>query len=175
MHIRYSSFLPVLLSLTLAACAGFPVGEPSAPDRGMIVGHIEMPGTLRAVYLHEVGKAFVGGFNRPRAHIQRDGNFMFLDLKPGRYYLAGFDDGQAPYWIPHDEASIRQAIIELRPGGIAFAGSYRVSNIVAPRMGSGSFDLQRLVQPNERAVLRTLRDLTEGTGWAARMDARLGS
>lgn len=165
--------LAVAVALT-GACTTAPVPPVSEPERGMIFGHIGTPHGIKAVYLHEVGKAYFGAINMPRAHIRRNGNFMFVNLTPGRYYLAGFDDGAAPYWIPHDKDSIRRASVELKPGGLLYIGSYRVANVEAPVWGKGSFDFQRVHTPGEIAILKDLRSLAEGTGWDERIDRRLG-
>lgn len=175
-----SSFLklPNLLlaiALFLSACASPPVAPVGDAGRGMIVGHIGAPHGIKAVYLHAVGKAYIGAINMPRAHIQRNGNFMFVNLAPGRYYLAGFDDGTAPYWIPHDKESIRRAGVELKPGGLLYIGSYRVANVEAPVWGRGSFDFERVRTPSERTILQELRPMTEGSGWDTRIDKRLKS
>lgn len=166
-------FAAVLLTGLLAACGVAPVDPVAAPQRGMIYGHIDLPGRLRQVYLHEVGKAYVGNINLPRGRVLRDGSFLFVNLEPGDYYVAGFDDGQAPYWLNYDEKGLRRSVLHLPAKGMVFAGSFQVSHVEAPGFGRGSFDIARVRQPDERQVLEQVRPLTENTGWQARIDQRL--
>ncbi len=163
----------LLLTLVLAGCAPAPVAPVAAPERGMIYGHIAVPGGLRQVYLHEVGKAYVGNINLPRGRVLRDGSFVFVNLEPGDYYVAGFDDGQAPYWLSYDEHGPGRSLLRLPRRGMLFAGSFRVDHVEAPAFGRGSFDIARVREPDERRVLRKVRPLTEGTAWAGRIDRRL--
>lgn len=172
--LRWGTLAPVFVLALLAGCASAPVPQMEDASHGVIVGRIEAPTRVTEVYLHQVGRPNLGGFNAPRATIQRSGTFIFVNLPPGRYYLAGFDDGLAPYWIPYDKDALERVTIRLGAGGLEYAGSFRVANVQdSPWFGAGSFDLENLRQPDERAILLELRPIIEGTGWENRVDERL--
>ena len=117
------------LALLLAGCGAPYIGDARGPESALVFGHISVPRRLSHVYLYELGKAYIGTLNMPRATVYRNGNFVFTNLKPGKYYIAGFADRTNTFWLTYNDASLERALIDVAPGKLVFAGSYTVTNV----------------------------------------------
>lgn len=163
---------PLLLSLVLAACAA--PGVPSRQDgTSLVFGHITVPQRLAHVYLYEVGHAYIGTLNMPRATVYRNGDFAIANLRPGDYYLAGFTDRSRTYWVNYSKSSLKRGLIHVGKDQVLFAGAYQVTDVDSKRFGNGSFDIRRVTRPTAGEILRRLRERAGDSGWRALIDARL--
>ena len=161
------------LALLLAGCGAPYIGDARGPESALVFGHISVPRRLSHVYLYELGKAYIGTLNMPRATVYRNGNFVFTNLKPGKYYIAGFADRTNTFWLTYNDASLERALIDVAPGKLVFAGSYTVTNVESQWFGNGSFDIRHSRRPSEREILEQLAPLAQDTDWETRMAARL--
>lgn len=161
------------LSLLLAACAAPAVAPRAAGQGSLVFGHLTVPHRLRHVYLYQVGHAYIGTLNMPRATVYRNGDFVFANLSPGDYYLAGFTDLSTTYWLNYSKSSLQRALLHIGQNQVLFAGSFQVTNVESKAFGNGSFDIRRVTQPTEVELLQRLRILAHGSGWGSLIDARL--
>lgn len=179
--LRYIARLPavwratvlVLLSVVLSACAAPHIPDQTAPDDSLVFGHIDVPRRLSHVYLYELGRAYIGTLNMPRATVYRNGNFAIPNLRPGRYYIAGFADRTATYWLTYSKPALEKALITVGSGQVLFAGSYQVTNVESPLFRNGTFDIRRVARPDEKTVARELLPLAAGTAWETALRKRL--
>lgn len=120
--------------LGLAGCATVRTPEPTAVSHGVLVVQAKVRGAVipfaadlpdRAVVeqldadgLPVPGKVAVSSFGR-------GGRMYVLDMPPGRYALSSFSFPArgSRYEVVLSSAAMRKAVVELRPGKIAFLGS----------------------------------------------------
>lgn len=171
--VRRYSLMAVLSVLLLSGCAAPRIPGQQAATDSLVFGHIDVPRRLSHVYLYEVGRAYIGTINMPRATVYRNGNFAIPNLRPGKYYIAGFSDRSATYWLTYSKPSLEKALISVGAGQVLFAGSFKVSNVDSPLFRNGSFDIHRVAQPGEQTVARELLPMAAGTAWAAALRKRL--
>jgi len=158
--------------LGVAACAA-----PGVPSRdegtGLVFGHITVPQRLTHVYLYEMGRAYIGTFNMPRATVFRNGDFVFANLQPGDYYLAGFTDRTRTYWVNYSKGSLQRALIHVGKDKVLFSGAFQITDVDSKRFGNGSFDIRRVTRPSASEILQRLQARAGDSGWAPLIEADL--
>ncbi|HKK06049.1 MAG TPA: hypothetical protein VKA50_09390 [Gammaproteobacteria bacterium] len=161
-------------ALGLAGCAA-----PGVPSRdagtGLVFGHITVPQRLTHVYLYEMGRAYIGTLNMPRATVYRNGDFAFANLQPGDYYLAGFTDRTRTYWVNYTKGSLQRALIHVGKDQVLFAGAFQITDVDSKRFGNGSFDIRRVTRPTASDILQRLQARVGDSGWGPLIEASLKS
>ena len=143
----------------------------------MIFGHIDAAIMVTGIELHEYGKFYFPPFRvTPKVHVYPNGDFIAVNLKPGKYYISKIT-------LANDRV-FRLAALKLKPYQLVFAvekhaitytGSYSISGplVYDSRARGDEFYFQKSRLPGERAILRRMYEITDGTGWQARIDRRL--
>ena len=178
---RISAFISLIISaFLLAACGIQPVRSIDGNEGAMAYGNISVPeGTVTRVYLHKVNASYSPPYNNPPlSHTYNNGNFLFENLKPGKYILAGcISNTQEAYYFKtemSDKLEIQQlATIDIEPGQIKFLGSYQMAYTGNPDVSDSSYDLLPVKQPSSKDILQHLLQITKGTGWDEKIELQL--
>lgn len=161
-----------MCTVMLGGCAAPSVATRDG-DGSLVFGHITVPQRLTHVYLYAVGRAYIGTLNTPQAIVYRNGDFVFANLSPGDYYLAGFTDLSTTYWLNYSKSSLQRALIHIGKSDVRFAGAFQVTNVDNEVFSNGSFDIHRVTQPSEIELLQRLRLMARDSGWEPLIEARL--
>jgi hypothetical protein len=153
----------------MTACA-LATSQPAPVDtsaRALIYGHIDAPKPIQAVELAKMLSA-----RRPSARVLENGDFFFEDVAPGDYGLLRFKAGNEWYLLlTGDKESNRRFIVQAKPGGMHFVGSWRVTGEKNNVFSPDEFSIERAPAPGERALLRRVRPALAGTGWEHKVGA----
>jgi len=167
------------MSMVLFGCATKPRPpfEISSPEMAMIYGNIHIPGhEVTEIELREFGKFYLPPFIKPpRVMVFRNGNFIAENLAPGSYYVSRFISKKLIFPLVKDSDSAYQKVFNLQPGELEYLGSFVVTNVKPGLFTQGDFRIRSVRHPSERRVLKHMHDVTEGTGWQARVDLRIKS
>ena len=177
---RFGMILVILaIVLNLSACAlkPRPPFEIKSPEKGMIYGHIYIPGhEVTEIELREYGRFYLPPFSiTPRVMIYRNGNFMAENLSPGNYYISRFVSKKLLYTLVKDGRSAYQSIINVEPGTVKYVGAYKITDVVPGVFVQGDFNMRKVRHPSERKVLKHMFEITQGTGWQTRIQRRIKS
>lgn len=176
--IKYMLVL-LILSLSAAGCAlkPKPPFEVESPEKSMIFGNVKIPGhEVTEIELREYGRFYMPPFAvPPRVMIFRNGDFVAENLKPGNYYISRFVANKLNYTLVNGERSAYQWIINVEPGALKYVGAYEITDVVPGVFVKGDFNIRTLRHPTERAILKRMYEITQGTGWQDRVDRRLKS
>lgn len=165
-----------LLIAGLAACTKTaPPDDVYSKKYGMIYGSVLAADKITAVDFFEYGKTYIRFFSKiPRVLVYENGTFMAENLKPGKYVIAGFRAGKKNHYnLVRSEQQAYQRVIEVKPGEIKFVGSYEIHVTKSRLIGKGTFEIEEILRPGERQVLRSLQVVTAGTGWQKMIERRL--
>ena len=171
------AILAVVLNLSACATKPRPPFEIKSPEKGMIYGHIYIPGhEVTEIELREYGRLYLPPFVvPPRVMIFRNGNFMAENLTPGSYYISRFVSKKLLYSLVKDGRSAYQSIINVEPGSVKYVGAFKITNVKPGVFVQGDFDIRTVRHPSERKVLKHMFEVTQGTGWQARIQRRIKS
>lgn len=166
-----------ILGLVLGGCAAKPTPpyEIESPELGMIFGNIHIPGReVTEIELREYDKFYLPPIiTPPRVMIFRNGNFVAENLKPGDYYISRFASGKLYYTLVKDTRSAYQNIIRVEPGSVNFVGSFKITDVEPGVFTKGKFNYKQVRFPSERNLLKHMYQVTQGTGWQARIEQRI--
>lgn len=169
----------ILAALTLSGCAikPKPPFEITSPENGMLYGNVHIPGhEVTEIELREYGKLYIPPFIvPPRVMIFRNGDFVAENLKPGNYYISRFVSKKLFYTLVKDATSAYQWVVKIEPGSIKYMGSFEITDVKPGLFVKGDFNIREVRHPSERKVLKHIYEVTEGTGWQARIDHRIKS
>jgi len=169
----------ILAALTLSGCAikPKPPFEITSPENGMLYGNVHIPGhEVTEIELREYGKLYIPPFIvPPRVMIFRNGDFIAENLKPGNYYISRFVSKKLFYTLVKDSKSAYQWVVKIEPGSIKYMGSFEITDVTPGLFVKGDFSIREVRHPSERKVLKHIYEVTEGTGWQARVDHRIKS
>lgn len=164
----------VALLLALAGCViarpmndRGPIRDRTERDQGMIVGHLTFPGhEIQGLVLYEEGASYLGlEFKGARAHVYPNGDFVFENLKAGGYRLLCFYSGGITYALmTHDTKDDPRLLIDVRPGGVAYAGTFVVDEEVR---------VHRVDRPGLPEILEGILPLLRSTYWEGVVRTRL--
>lgn len=175
----------LILLASLALGIGFMTGcafkappdDIISPERAMAFGYIESDAKhpIDSVDFHEYGVTYIQPFkNPPRVLVFKDGYFMAENLKPGKYYIAGFFSGTKKYALINGSQSAFQLVINIKPGAVQYIGSYKLTVHKEHQILSrGEFDITETLRPGERMALRKFYNVTAGTGWQKKIVRRM--
>jgi len=169
----------ILAALTLSGCVikPKPPFEITSPENGMLYGNVHIPGhEVTEIELREYGKLYIPPFIvPPRVMIFRNGDFIAENLKPGNYYISRFVSKKLFYTLVKDSKSAYQWVVKIEPGSIKYMGSFEITDVTPGLFVKGDFSIREVRHPSERKVLKHIYEVTEGTGWQARVDHRIKS
>jgi len=169
----------LLLVANISGCATKPKPpfEISSPEKGMIYGNIRIAGhEVTEIELREYGKFYLPPFaTPPRVMIFRNGNFMAENLAPGNYYISRFVSKKLFYTLVKDERSAYQWIIKVEPGSAKYVGAFEITDVTPGLFVRGDFNIREVRHPSERKVLKHMYQVTQGTGWQARIKRKIMS
>lgn len=168
--------LAALLVALATGCGTAPVEPVSGPKAAAAYGNITLPnGNITNVMLYKVGEVYAPPFKSPpAAHSYTNGNFFFVNLEPGKYFLMGFMAGKEAFYFNYsgmkEEEFIKKVAIEIKPGSTTYLGSYEVTGIDRNFFRSSTFDIKRSNSPTRNTILKHLKEAAKGTGWDARFE-----
>ncbi len=173
--------LPVAVLLNGCAQTPAPPLEITDPTHGMIFGSIQADVMITRVVLHEYGKFYLPPFVvPPKVQVYPNGDFVAVNLKPGKYYLAGFTARKGlsefhNFRLSAKNISPYMTVITVKPGALQYVGSFRISGRLQFDKNAKAYDfyITHTYYPGEREILRRIYDLTDGTGWQDRINQRL--
>lgn len=177
----FSIFILLSLTLMFTGCGPAPVRQYDSENNAFAFGNITLPddaGVINGVMLYELGEIYAPPFKSPpRSHTYTNGNFMFENLKPGQYFIAGFISGRDQYFFNYSglskEEIYEKVAINVKPNALTYIGSYKVTGIDRNFIKSDTFDIEQVADPSEKEILDHLHKATEGTGWDQKIAQRL--
>lgn len=168
------SVLSVLIAVLAACAVAHPPNEILSPEKAMMYGYVDSEYPIDAVDFREFGVVYIAPFRRPpRVLVYGNGYFMAENLKPGKYYIAGFQSGDKVYQVVNSPRSLYQNVINIRPGSLNYIGSHRIMVHKRSLLGHGDFEVVAIRRPDERTLLRFFYELTDGTGWQKKIVRRM--
>jgi len=167
--------LGLLVSGLIACSKPAPPDDVHSKKYGMIYGSVLANEKITAVDFFEYGKTYVRFFTKiPRLLVYENGTFMAENLKPGKYVIAGFRAGKKNHFnLVRSEQQAYQRVIHVKPGELKYVGSYQIHVTKSRLLGKGKFEIEEILRPGERQVLRNLQVVTAGTGWQKMIERRL--
>jgi len=164
----------VLVVATACATAAATSSRPSPVDTGrraLVYGHIDAPKRVQTVELAKVGSP-----RRPRGRVFDNGDFVFDDLAPGNYLVLRFLAGGEWYDLRSSskESNLR-FLVQTAPGGMHYAGSWRVTGEERHAFTPGHFSIERTDVPSRQSLLQRLRPALEGSGWERKAGGASGA
>jgi hypothetical protein len=169
--------MTLLLSIGGCALKPKPPFEVESPEKAMIFGNVSIPGhEVTEIELREFGRFYMPPFVvPPRVMIFRNGNFVAENIPPGNYYISRFISKNLNYTLVDGGRSAYQWIITVEPGALKYVGAFEITDVVPGIFVKGDFNIRSVRNPSERAVLKHLFEITQGTGWQDRVDRRIKS
>lgn len=166
---------PLATLCVLVACAvSDPPHDILSAEKAMMYGYVDAEYPIDAVDFREFGVVYIAPFRRPpRVLVYGNGYFMAENLKPGKYFIAGFQSGDKSYQVVNSPRSSYQNVINIRPGSLNYIGSHRIVVHKRRLLGHGEFEVVRIRRPDERNLLRFFYELTDGTGWQKKIVRRM--
>lgn len=158
-----------------------PPLEVEKPEMGMVFGNIQSGLLMTGVTIHRYGSFYLDPlWPSPKVQVYPNGDFLAVNLTPGKYYLASFtasrrDKKSTTFKMSNINLKPYQHVFTVKPGDMKYAGSYRLSGkLVSDKDAKGDdFSIRWNRLPGEREILRNLFEVTNGTGWQQRIDRRL--
>jgi len=120
--------------------------------------------------------AKVGSPRRPRGRVFDNGDFIFDDLAPGNYLLLRFLAGGEWYDLRSwNKDSNRRFLVPTTPGGMHYAGSWRVTGEERHALTPSHFSIERTDVPSRQTLLQRLRPALQGSGWERKVGSASGA
>ncbi len=171
-----TALIIMALTLLISGCTGSAAIRPVAnQDVAAAYGNITLPDqVVTRVMLYKVGEIYAPPFKSPpSSHTYMNGNFFFENLEPGKYFLVGFMSGQNIFYFNYsglsEEAFIDEVAVDIKPGAVAYLGSYEVTGIDRNFFRSDTFEIKPVKQPGRNTILEHLKEAAAGTGWDQRL------
>lgn len=165
-----------LLLTGLVACSTLaPPDDVYSKNNAMIYGSVQAEDKITEVDFFEYGKTYIRPFSKvPRVLVYDNGTFMAENVRPGNYVIAGFRSGEKNHYnLVRSEQQAYQHVIHVKPGELKYVGSYQIHVTKSRLVGKGTFEVEEVLRPGERQILRNLQVVTEGTGWQKMIERRL--
>lgn len=185
----------VVAAMALTGCSSALIAEQwklpkkENAESAMIIGRIELPDNkaenpdayhlyLNSVVVQSRGRVYFHGGYMPSGEdnfVMNDTNYFVVpNIKPGKYYLAGFVTGDTYNSLPHKD----EDAIEIKPGQIRFVGSLdyleQKQGTFSKLVGlSGSYSLRPAKHPTELEMLQWLKRVGAGSGWESTIKRRI--
>jgi hypothetical protein len=174
-HWQRNFTLALLLAGLVACSTPAPPNDVYSKDYAMIYGSVLADDKITEVDFFEYGKTYIRPFTRvPRVLVYDNGTFMAENIRPGKYIIAGFRSGEKnQYNLVRSGQQAYQHIIHVKAGELKYVGSYRIHVTKSRLIGKGNFEVEEVLRPGERQILRNLQVVTEDTGWQKMIERRL--
>ena len=172
----FSAVIITIIAAVLAGCFGAaPIKHATDSKRSAAYGNITLPDNLviTRVILYKVGEVYAPPFKSPpQSHTYTNGNFFFVNLTPGKYYLASFMSGNNVFYFNYrglkDEEFLEKVALDIKPGSVSYLGSYQVTGIERNFFKSDTFEIKPSKKPAKVTILDHLKRAAKGTGWDKR-------
>lgn len=169
-------FAAILVTI-IAGCGTQPV-RPFVvnPDSAAAYGNITLPeGNITSVILYKVGDVYEPPIKSPPvSRVFANGDFFFENVGRGKYYLVGFSAGQVKFDFNYrgmDEYTfIQETAVEVKPGSVAYMGSYDVTGIDQNFLKDATFEITRSKTAVKILILKHLKEELQGSGWESHLD-----
>ncbi|HET9448740.1 MAG TPA: hypothetical protein VFO35_20885 [Steroidobacteraceae bacterium] len=170
----------LVLSAVLLTAGGFALAAPptvsAEPGTGLAFGSFDISESDLAVthavlMLVKPARMYMGSSGEKGTVTYTNGEFFSPNLAPGVYSVIGFFSGDKFFAL---ERGLRENTFEVTPGGVSYAGSYKLELTKGGlfRRDKGAF--ARVDNPEtERQLLDWLAKELAPSGWAASVNARL--
>ena len=117
-------------------------------------------------------RMYMGSSGEKATVTYNNGEFYSPNLAPGLYSVMGFFSGNKFFAL---EKSLRNNTFQVEPGGIAYAGSYKLNLAKGGLFRSDKGTFARIDTPDgETQLLRWLAKELAATDWVTGVNARLG-
>ncbi len=185
-------YLICAITLLLGGCAANPKAEtwktPKKEDAqmGMLIGRLDIthdkkenPDNHRLLLLSVDFKDADPGFfsdGIQKSYVMDNHYFVIPNVKPGKYYLWGFQAGNAYNNVFGPDPKPEQ-LVEVKPGEIRFVGSIDYienhRSVWEHIKNTGTFDLRLAQHPTELELLQWLAKASVGSGWEDDIQKRM--
>ena len=161
----------VFIMLTIASCGAEPIASASSPDVSAGYGNITLPaGNITNVLLYKVEEGGAPPVKSPhQCHTYANGDYFIENLEPGEYFLKGFMAGKEEFDLNFkgmkEEEFIKEAEIDVKPGALAYFGSYNVNGLDQNMQKTASFAIEHNHMAAKILILKHIKPDTQGTGW----------
>lgn len=168
----------LLLSVVLVVggCVAPTQRNQAEPGAGLAFGAFDVTGSDIAV-THVVllrinpTKLYMGGSGERATVAYTNGEFFSPNLSPGVYSVNSFYSGNTPFVL---EGNLRGNTFRVEPGGIAYAGTYKLNYKSRGLLRRDDASFERVdSRKSEIQLLRWLAKELAVTDWAPRTRARL--
>lgn len=169
----------LLTAASLAGCSTWQKVDDPPESTVMVYGYLDMedaPTVVDYVILKQVKPKA----ERPYWSMGVDkGHFFSTGLVPGSYQFSTFGGvncllGNFLCGTPHEYSFPAQGDgFRFAKPGLYFLGSYKYRHIDQGFFKADNFEIDRLKQPSELEVLRTIRKHYEGDRWLSLIDRRI--
>ncbi len=187
---RRLRWMGLVAALVLGGCGGpaiipaesWTLTPKEGPDTAMFIGRIGRYGNdkqliLNYVAFQEWGKVYFYSGTSPKGEknfVMDNNYFVVPNLKPGKYWFAGFHAAGDYNSLPAD----KKDFIDIKPGQVKFVGSFDYvegsSNTLRTIVGMpGTFSLKPAAKPSEIEMLRWLLRVGKGSGWEPAVRQRM--
>ncbi len=176
--LRFGLIIVILMMiLNLSGCAikPRPPFEIKSPENGMVFGNVYIRGhEVTEIELREYGKLYIPPFiSPPRVMIFRNGNFIAENLRPANYYISRLKSYKLEYNVVKNARTSYQYVFNVEPGEVKYVGSLEITDIEPGIFQEGKFNVRSVRHPTERKILKHMYDVTQGTGWQARIQSKI--
>ena len=172
----------ILLSGVLLGLGSFAVAAPrtvsAEPGTGLAFGSFDITESDLAV-THVVlmrvkpARMYMGSSGEKGTVTYTNGEFFSANLAPGLYSVMGFFSGNKFFAL---ERSLRENTFKVEPGGVTYAGSYKLELTKGGLFRNDKGTFSRIDTPEaERQLLEWLAKEQSASGWASTVNARLAA
>jgi len=183
MRFIHRIFMLLSLMVVVPGCTSSlaPPFEVEKPEMAMVFGNIHSGLLMTGVTIHRYGSFYLDPlWPSPKVQVYPNGDFIAVNLAPGKYYLASFtasrkDTRSTTFKMSNINLKPYQHVFTVKPGDMKYAGSFRLTGkLVGDKdADADDFTIRWNRRPGEREILRNLFEVTSGTGWQQRIDRRL--
>jgi hypothetical protein len=166
----------IMLFSIITGCATKPVKQDVSLDAAAAYGNITLPeGNITSVVLYKVGDVY-DNISKipPQGRVFANGDFFFENIDRGKYYLAGFTAGKEKFDFNYrgmeEYAFIKENAVEVKPGEVAYMGSYDVTGIDINFKKDATFEIAHSKTAVRILILKHLKEELQGSGWESHLD-----
>jgi hypothetical protein len=168
--------LPGILLAVCGLASAAPQTVSAEPGTGLAFGSFDITDSDLAV-THAVlmrvkpARMYMGSSGEKGTVTYTNGEFFSANLAPGLYSVMGFFSGNKFFAL---ERALRQNTFEVKPDGVAYAGSYKLVLTKGGLFRNDKGTFARIDTPQtEQQLLEWLAKELAASSWAASVNARL--
>jgi hypothetical protein len=168
----------VVAGLFISACSAPASRDHADPGTGLAFGAFDVTGSdiaITHVVLLRISptKMYMGGAGERATVTYTNGEFFSPNLSPGVYSVNSFYSGNKPFAL---EGSLRNNTFKVEPGGIAYAGTYKLNYKRKGLLQRDDASFERVdSRESETQLLKWLAKEIATTDWAPPVRARLAA